>query len=246
MYKTSAIYRSLSLGLLAGFLMSCGASVDMEFGPNRSLSIHLGVEVPETVDAKLRQFVASAGTATTSPSAPLFDAEAIAESVRIRGAVVRSSTLPTPRSYRGSFDIADIALLIKTEQELASVFQYNHGPGWASIRVRVDRENARAVVDLFPGLDGDLIEALQPPALYDNPVSRAEYRSMLAGLLGRTAASAIDDMSFVLSASFPGAILEVADGISVDASKRVARFSIPALGAMVLQQPIVFYAKWRE
>ncbi|GAB1456038.1 MAG: hypothetical protein RBT62_04275 [Spirochaetia bacterium] len=240
------IYRSLAALLLAGSFLSCGASVDMRFGTDRSLAISLGLEVPEAVDAKLRQFVASALPGSGSGTAPLFNAEAIAESLRVRGALVRSSTMPTPRSYSGKLDIVDIERLLISEQELGSVLQYTRGPGWASIRVQADRGNASTVLDLFPGLDGDLIEALQPPALYDNPVSPAEYRSMLSGLLGRAATTAMDGMLFVLSASFPGTILEASDGVTLDLSKRVARFSIPALDAMVLEKPIVFYIKWIE
>jgi hypothetical protein len=176
----------------------------------------------------------------------MFDAAAVASSVSARSVAVRSSTSPSARAYRGSFDVADLGSLLAADAELAAVLRYARGPGWASLRFRADRDNAAALSRLFPGLDGDLLEALQPPAIYDNPVSRDEYRSMLAGLLGKAAASAIDGLSFSLTVSFPGAVIETGGEAVVGSSGRSASLSIPALDAMVLERPFEFYVKWTE
>jgi len=164
--------------LLAFVASSCGVGVDMAFRADRSAALALSVEVPQPVEAKLRQFAA----ADSRPA--MFDAAAIAASVAARGIAVRESVSPDGRSWRGAFSIADIEKLLAGDKDLASVLSFNRGPGWASIRLRVDRSNALALARLFPGLDGQLLEALQPPALYDNPVSSQEYRTMLIRLFG--------------------------------------------------------------
>ncbi len=228
--------------MLAG---SCGATANMAVRSDESATLSLSVEVPAAVEAKIRQFAASGGASGGSP-APMFDAAAVASSVSSRGVSVRSSASPSARAYRGAFDIADLGRLIASDDELGAVLDYARGPGWASLRFRADRGNAAAVARLFPGIDEELLEALQPPALYDNPVSRDEYRSMLAGLLGKAAATAIDGLSFSLTVSFPGAVLETGGAAVVGPSGRSASLAIPALDAMVLERPFEFYVKWAE
>jgi len=227
--------------LTAALFSSCGARADLAFRADRSASLSLGIEVPQAVEAKLRQFAAS-GQAPVA----LFDAAAVSASVTARGLAVRDSAAPTGRSYRGTFVAGDLERLLATDRDLATVMNYARGPGWASIRLRVDRANARAIVRLFPGLDENLLESLQPPALYDNPVNAAEYRSMLAGLLGKTAAGALDALAFELTVSLPGTVLDSGGSARVDAGKRTASLSIPALDIMVLEDPVDFYVRWKE
>ncbi len=234
-------------GAIAAILLSsCGAAADIAFRADRSATVSLAVEVPAAVEARIRQFASSAGTGAAGSGVPLFDAAAVSSSVAARGVSVRSSSSPDPRSYRGTFVVADVRRLLGADRDLAAVMEYARSPGRASVRLRVDRGNARAVVALFPGLDAELLESLQPPALYDNPVSAAEYRSMLAGLLGKAAAAGIDGARIVLSASFPGEIVESSPGVIVDASRKSASLSIPAIEAMVLERPVDFHITWKE
>lgn len=235
--------------LLACVASSCGVKADMAFRADHSASLALAVEVPLAVEAKLRQFATAApapaaGSSVVVPA--MFDAAAIAASVSARGFAIGESVAPSPRSWRGLFNSADLGKLLARDSELATVLAYARGPGWASIWLRVDRTNAVAIASLFPSLDGQLLEALQPPALYDNPVSAAEYRTMLSGLLGKAAVSALDGAAFVLSASFPGAIMESSGGIKIDAARKTATLSVPAIELMVLEQPVAFYIQWKE
>lgn len=230
---------------MAAFLASCGAAVDLRLKADGSAGLDVQAEVPEALDAKLRSFVADSGVADSglATKGPLFSAKAIEAEARSRGLSVRESAAPTPRSYRGSFAAPKLAEVLAGDPSLAKAVAYASGPGWGSLSVRVDRSNARAVAALFPGIDPDLLEALQPPALYDNPVTEAEYRSMLAALLGKTAVSALDGLTLRLAISAPGAILE-SGGLS--AAPGGASLSIGALKAMVLEKPIEFSLKWRQ
>jgi hypothetical protein len=233
------ISSSLS-ALLAFVASSCSTGVDMTVRSDHSASVALSVEVPPAIETKLRQFSTSA-----SPQA-MFDAAAIASSVADRGIAVRESSSPDSRSWRGAFNIIDLEKLLASDRDLASVLSFSRGPGWASVQLRIDRANAPAIVRLFPGLDVQLLEALQPPALYDNPVNAAEYRTMLSGLLGKAAVAALDNASFVLTSSFPGAIMESSGGLKVDAARKTASLAIPAIEVMVLEQPVVFSIRWKE
>jgi hypothetical protein len=102
-------------------------------------------------------------------------------------------------------------------------------------------------MDLFPGLDPYLLEALQPPALFHNPVSTAEYRSMLGALMGRTAANALDATRLDLTLVLPGPIMESSGRtLRRGTDPRTATLAIAVVDAMVLETPIDIYLKWQQ
>ena len=175
MHRHRAI--ALAVACTAVAASSCGAAADLAFRADRSATVSLAVEVPAAVESRIRQFASSGlsgRSGTPGATAPLFDAAAVSSSVAARGLAVRSSSTPDPRSYKGTFVVPDLRALLADDRDLATVLEYSSGAGRASVRLRIDRDNARAVAALFPGIDGELLESLQPPALYDNPVSAAQ------------------------------------------------------------------------
>ncbi len=245
-HSVTTLVRTIAVMIAtASAASSCGAAAALAVRADRSARLTVSVEVPAAVEAKLRQFMASAATTSTA-ARPLFDPASVAAAMRARGMAVEESAAPTPGSWRGAFRLADLGSLAVSDPELSKAVEYARGPGWASLRVSLRRDNAGALARLFPGIDADLLEALQPPALYDNPVSAAEYRSMLAGLLGKAAAAAIDGMAFMLVVSLPGPALESGGGARLDEARRTASLSVPALESMVLERPVEFFVKWSE
>ncbi|HUW70565.1 MAG TPA: hypothetical protein VMX33_10040 [bacterium] len=234
-------------------LASCGAAADLAIRADRSTLLSIRVDMPAAVEARIRQFAAagsaatgSAATGSAAPAGPLFNAEAVSATLRARGIIVDESATSGPRSYRGVFRVADLDSLLASDRKLAEALEYRHGPGWASLRLSMHRGNAAAVIHLFPGMDPDLLEALQPPALYDNPVTVAEYRSMLAGLLGTAAVQAIDGLNIAMVVRSPGPIME-SSGVTASRSDRtLAEFSVRAIDALVLDNPVEFFIKWQE
>ncbi|PKL09631.1 MAG: hypothetical protein CVV51_02750 [Spirochaetae bacterium HGW-Spirochaetae-7] len=249
-FSSVTIVQTLAVSFAALFMASsCGASAALAVRADRSATLSVSLEVPAAVEAKLRQFVASGAAASGAASVatrPLFDPDAVAASMRARGFAVEESTAPTPRSWRGTFRLADLGGLVSSDPELSKAVGYERGAGWASLSVSLSRGNAGALARLFPGIDADLLEALQPPALFDNPVSAAEYRSMLSGLLGMSAVAAIDGMAFTLAVSLPGPALERGGSARLDAARRTASLTVPALEAMVLERPVEFFVKWSQ
>lgn len=226
---------------------SCGAGIDISIRPDRSALITLSAEVPAALETRIRQFAGSGSGSISGQPSQLFDAKAIEASARGKGLAVKESSTPSARTYRGVFATSNLAVLLAGDPLLAEAIRYERGAGWASLRVRIDRGNAAAVSELFPGMDPDLLESLQPPALYDNPVTVAEYRSMLAGLLGRTAAASLDDLTVGLAVSLPGAVIESSGSMAVRSGKQPGvAIEVRALDAMVLAVPIEFYLKWSE
>jgi len=227
---------------------SCGAAADLAVRADRSALLSMRVDVPAAVEARIRQFASSGtgATGSTASAAPLFNAEAVAASVRARGITVVESAAAGPRSYRGVFRVADLDALLAGDRKLAEALEYRHGAGWASLQLRLRRGSTAAIAGLFPGMDPDLLEALQPPALYDNPVTVAEYRSMLAGLLGTAAVQAIDGLAIAMVMRTPGPILESSGVVPSRTDRALAEFSVRAIDVLVLESPVEFFLKWQQ
>ncbi|MDX9957578.1 MAG: hypothetical protein RBT68_03970 [Spirochaetia bacterium] len=222
---------------------SCSTKAEMTIGKDSKASISLVVSIPPEIEAWMRR------TTGLPAGSPLFNSEGTAEALRNRGFKVISSRLPNRYSQEVSFETADLAAFIASDTRLkdSSLIHYKSGQGWASIRLTVTSTNASALIDLFPGLDPQLLEALQPPALFYNPVTTAEYRSMLGALMGRTAAGALDATKLNLKLILPGTILESSGMIPGSGpNPRTAEFTIAVVDAMVLEKPIDIYLKWEQ
>lgn len=238
---------------------ACSANAGIAFKADGTLAVNIALSLPQPVDAWAR---AQTGA---SDSSPMFDAAAVAKGARERGFTVVESLSPGAGSYRGSFAVKNLDAFIgarrpaipgddagkrpSPEGSLSSlgILSVERGPGWASVRIGVNRGNSSALLDLFAGVDRQLMESLMPPALYDNPVTKAQYRSMLSALMGKAAAAAIDGALFTLSLTLPGPIIESrGNSVPTTATGRTVSFALPALDAMTLETPVDFYAKWKE
>ncbi len=227
--------------LLAILSASCSSSAALVLRENGTASLSLDVTIPQAIEAKLRSLSSSGAEAS------LIDAKALERGAKRQGLGVLASSNPDPSSYRGNFSLDSLQTFIKSSGLGDSgVLEYRRGSGWESLSMRLDGKNASKVTELFPGLDENLLESLQPPALYDNPVSKAEYRSMLLALLGKNNGAAIDDARFTLRIALPGPILEIAgDGVAQEGTHALS-VRIPLLDAMVLERGISFYVRWRS
>lgn len=239
--RAAARLRLLAPAIALLALYSCSAAADLAIKADRSAAISLSLDVPAAVEQKLRSL------SSLEPGAPLVDPAAIRSGAQARGLRPLSSASPSPSAYRGSFALADLRAFGESLDIAGTrLLAYEQGSGWASVRLFISRANASALLSIFPGADEELLEALQPPALYDNPVSKAEYRAMLLALLGKSTAEALDSARFTLSLSLPGPILE-SEGVAIRGTAApVASMSLPVLDALTLEQPVTLYARWKE
>lgn len=229
--------------VIAALTAACGVSAGMNIKADSSAEASIVLDMPLALEAKIKQL---SGTSGVSSSAAIFNAEDIRASLSAMGATVKESKAINSHSYKGVFYVSELERFLKTNKSLNSILYYERGHGYALIKFSLNRNNAKAILGLFPLVDENLLEALQVPAFYDNPVSSSEYRTMLGGLLGKTAAAAIDDVYFKLLLDLPGPITEVSGPVEAISGKRSALFSAKIIDAMVLEEPLSFYIKWKE
>lgn len=145
----------------------------------------------------------------------------------------------------------DLKLAARSLDELAAspdlkktgVLALSRGPGWTECRFRLARGEASALPALMPGIDPNLLDALSPPALEEDPVTVDEYKTMLKTVLGEKAMPAMEAASIQLSITAPGAVLASGGG-SLSGSTLSAKLSI--IDLLVLEKPVEVWIRWKS
>lgn len=230
----------LALGgilLLGAFLASCAGSASLALRSDGSVALGVDAAIPGPLAAKLRKL------ASLSDTAPLFDVEA-ARKAAARHPKLRSFTIgaPGPDAYTARIEASSLASLL-AEPELAQsgALGLATGPGWKELSFHLARGGVEPLLGLAPGLDRDLLEALSPPALDPEPISRAEYRTMLKGIIGEKALASLDSATCRITVEVPGRVLASAGG---RLEGRTLTATLPLLDLMVLENPIDLRIRW--
>jgi len=227
-------------------LSSCSSRLSASIGSDGGAKISVLAEVPATLSAKLRRLIAAGGGAGSSSVAalPFFDVEAVRSSVASRPSLsLISISRPSPDSLRLELSVRSLAeLAASPDFRDSDLIAYSQGSGWKECRIRLAREGAKDLASVLPGLDPALMEALSPPALEEDPLSPSEYRTMLKGVLGEKAMTALESAAISLSLTAPGPVL-ASEGGKLSGSTLSA--SIPLIDALVLEKDIVLRLRWK-
>lgn len=232
------------LGLLMGaalfgatLLTGCAGSASLALRQDGSLGISLDAGIPGALAAKLRKL------SSLSEGAPLFDVEAARRTATShQGLTSLTIGAPGPDAYTARIEAPSLEALL-SEPELASsgALRITTGQGWKELELRLERGHVEALLGLAPGLDRELLEALSPPALDPEPITKAEYHSMLRGILGEKALASLDAAVCRLSITVPGRVLGSSGG---RLEGRSLSASIPILDLLVLEEPIDLKIRW--
>ena len=217
-------------------LAGCSAQVGAKLGADRSAVVTVWAELPEAAAAKLDQLRGvEPGTV-----APLFDAALARAGAAERGVKALEVSTPGPRSFRGRFEVPDLAALAASS---GAPIELRSDAKGGSLAIRIDRKGAAALYALFPGVDPYLLESLSPPALDGSDLTRAEYREMLGALLGSKTLPAVDASAVELVVELPGAPdPRTAKGFVVEGG--TAKVRLPLLDLLVLETPILLSVAW--
>jgi hypothetical protein len=229
---------SAFLVLATGLLGSCAGSATLGLRGDGGLHLQVEAAVPPALSSRLR------GLSGLPASTALFDAEAARKaSLSQPGLKLSTFATPGPDALSATMDIADLqAFLAEPGIAATHAAVLTSGGGWKELRVHLERGSCAPLLALLPGLDPELLEALSPPALDPEPISRAEYRRSLAGIVGEKAMVAVEGASFVLRLSAPGSVLASSGG-KLEGQTLVV--SLPALDLLVLEKPIEFSIRWK-
>jgi hypothetical protein len=197
--------------------------------------LELADEVPPALAAKLRKL-------SSIPQDRALFSQGAAAKQGGKGIKLLSFSTPTPDSFVASLGIDDLAALA-ARKDLAQTqaIALSSKAGRQTLALHLERGNCRPLLDLMPGLDPGLIEALSPPALDPEPLSRAEYRSMLAGLLGEKATASLEAAKVEIEVLTPSPILASSGGRAMGRSFKI---ELSSLDLLVLEKPLDFSITW--
>ena len=229
---------ALVLALATALLAACSGSASASVRADGGLRIQSSVSVPAPLAARLRRL------ANLPEASSLFDFEAARKAVaETEGLRLVSLSAADADSLAITLDIADLQSFL-SEPKLAEsgAVSLSSGPGWKEVRVRLAQGACAPLADLLPGLDPELVEALSPPALDPEPITRAEYRRMLAGIIGEKAVVSLEGATMTLKLSAPGPILASSGG---KLEGQTLSVTLPTLDLLVLEKPVEFSLRWK-
>jgi hypothetical protein len=225
-------------------ISSCSASVISAIKADGGAHVTVQAEIPAPLAAKFRK-LAAAGSQAPASAGPLFDAAAIRSSLGARPGIslVRLSQ-PSPDSIRVEFDARSLEdLAASADAKASKIVTITRGSLWTECRFRLERGDAKTISALLPGLDPYLMDALSPPALEEDPVSLAEYKTMLKSVLGEKVMPAMEAASIRLSVTAPGPVLASGGG---SLSGPTLTATIPILEFLTLEKPIEIWLRWAK
>lgn len=141
----------------------------------------------------------------------------------------------------GSFSIADITKLEPLNSS-PKLFTISHNQNKTTFIFNLTKENAKFAFQLFPGINSSVMEALSPPALYEDELSQDEYRQNLLLFFGKNHISAVDNSKYTIQLIIPGTIIS-STGLTVNGNKATYSFSL--LDLLVLDKPLSFQISWK-
>lgn len=228
-------------------LASCSAAVSSTIKADGSARISVRAEIPTALAAKFRKLAAvgspSQAAAPSTPK-PFFDEAAVRKAIAAKpGLALVELAQPSPDSIR-------IELTARSLEELAAspdlkgsnIITISRGSGWTECRFRLERGGAKALSSLLPGIDPYILDALSPPALEEDPVSVAEYKTMLKSVLGEKAMPAMEAASLALSFTAPGPVLASGGGAL---SGPTLTATIPLIEVLALEKPVEIWLRWK-
>jgi len=228
-------------------LASCSASVASTLRQDGSARISIEAEIPPAVAAKLRKLSSVGGSDQdgAQASASLFDARAMRKSLSERPELeVLELSQPKPDSIHILLAVKSLKKLAESpELQGSGIIGFESGQSSSECRFRLERSKAKALSALLPGMDPGLMEALSPPALEEEPLSLAEYKTMLKSVLGEKAMPALEAATLKLSITAPGTVLASGGGTLSDRSLSA---SIPILEILALEKPVDVWLRWKN
>lgn len=230
--------------MAALFLSSCSARMEASVRNDLSARIALRMEVPALLDGRVRQI------SNIPQGAPLFDASRLRTEFQGRKSIsLQELSVPSPDSMIATLYVPNLELLSNDRTvapegllTLRSLPASGGSPASWELSIRIDRQNAAAAFNLFPGVDKTLLASLSPPALDKDPLTAAEYRMNLEQvIIGRKAMPTFDQCGIDIAFTAPRPI-QAASGGTFEGQQFKGRIGLFDL--LTLEKPVTLSIRW--
>jgi len=236
-----AVCLGLAFLALTLALSSCSASVSSAIKADGSARIVVEAEIPDALSSKIRKLSGAGGQAARES---ILDPQTIRRALESQpGIDVQSVSQPKTDSIRVVLAVGSLeALAASPRLKGSGILKIEKGPAATECRFHLERGNAKALSSLFDGINPDLMDALSPPALEEDPLSLDDYRAMLKNVFGEKAMAALEASSVKLSIVAPGQVLASSGGTLSGATLKA---SIPIVELLALEKPVDMVLRWK-
>jgi hypothetical protein len=228
--------------LCTAFLLfaSCSGQVEGVLREDGSAEISLEISLGANMAGRLR-LLNSVMRPGAPAEAPLLDGPATALSMAAAPGISAVSLRNlNPAALTGTVSVSHVGAFLALPARAARTPFIRYDPV-GSIIISLDRESGPALLSLLSEDVLDYLSTLAAPVATGVSLTKAAYREIVASLHGSPVADEIAAAHIPITIDFPRPVREVRGGT---AQGRRARFDLPLIDLLVLEQPLVYEATW--
>jgi hypothetical protein len=224
---------------------ACSAHTSTVIRADGGAVISVQASIPEAIAVKFRKLASIDGSSSPGAAGSFFDAAAIRSSLEKKpGVSVLSLEQSGPNSIHLELSVRSLdEIAASPDLKNTGVLTLSRSPLWTECRFHLARGKASALSSLMPGIDPNLLDALSPPALEEDPVTAEEYKTMLKTVLGETAMPAMEAAAIKLNITAPGEVIDSGGG---SLSGSTLSTKLPIIDLLVLEKPIDVWIRWKN
>jgi hypothetical protein len=224
-------------------LPSCSARIEGVLREDGSAELFPEASLEPRTAALIRSLSAFTGRPLAA-DAPIIDGPAIALSMSAApGIAAVSLSNLGPRSVTGRIDLSRVDGFLSSGETGAGPFiRYESSPAGGRLTIRVDRQNAPAILALLSVEVASYLGALMAPAATGEKLGRQEYLDLVAAVYGPPVAEEIAAARIKAALEVPRPVTGVRGG---QAQGRRALFDLALTDLLVLEKPLDYEVTWK-
>ncbi|MDR2743240.1 MAG: hypothetical protein LBB98_13975 [Treponema sp.] len=227
----------LCAGML--FFASCSGKVEGVLKQDGSAEIELEIALGRHMVERLR--LLNRVMQAQDAEAPLLDGPAIALSMKAApGISAVSLRNQGPSAVAGTVSVSRVDAFLALPARAAGTPFIRYDPAGRLV-ITLDRETGPALLSLFSEDVRDYLSTLAAPVATGIPLTKTAYREIMASLHGSQVAGEIAAARIPITIEFPRPVREIKGGAAQD---RHARFDLPLIDLLVLEQPLIYEVTW--
>jgi hypothetical protein len=225
--------------LCAIFFVSCAGQVNGVLRQDGSAELSLEIALGKNMAERLR--LLNRVMQSAAPEAPLLDGPGIARSMAAAPGIAAVSLRNlSPSAVAGTISVSRVDAFLALPAQTAGTPFIRYDPA-GRIVISLNRESGPQLLTLLSEDVLDYLSTLAAPVATGVPLAKGVYREIVASLHGPQVADEIANARIPITIEFPRTVREVRGG---SAEGRRARFDLPLIDLLVLEQPLIYEVTW--
>lgn len=227
--------------ICTAFLFSCMPKYTLNINSDYSGTLTFEASIDEAVAKVIKNMQAMGkSNAQASGNAFFINAKIISDELK-KNPSLSAIKINQKGAYAisGSFNFTDLNTLFldKSGKVVKGIVQMTKNGSKSNLSFTIDRTKAKYLTDMLPGIDPEVINVLQAPAIEDEAMTEAEYLDMLQGVFGKKNIDVIKNATITCTVTVNGKLNSQLGGI---ATGNTVIYKMSVLQALVLERAIEY------